>query len=367
MRKFASILCIALLLLAAGGANATLTRVITLGESNHLIQDEANIWVWPQALMNFPNLGAIDIIGASINTAGVHYEMEGHYLGYYWTTDLLGNAYLPSYFGGGLDQKITLFYARELATMPFGIGFSLYGNSHETDMTADKSAHSGLGLGISAGMTFAEALETFFAFNMLTWEEKNTAGTVINETEGGTDISLGLRYWYEFNEKMTLIPYFGLTFGSTGEKHPGGKTSESLFSLTLGLGDDMKFSEKMLFVEDIGFQMNNYSRENGVKADSSVWLMPYFRAGMEVAVSEKFTFRFGGVKEWEAVDVESGGQKESWGNVNTRFYLGAAFKRGPFSIDLNVDPGILTRGPYLITGAPGPWASMVSLRYVWGE
>ncbi len=365
MRKLTTFLCIALLIGVAGIANATLTRVLTMGESNHLLNDEENIWVWPQALLKFPALGVINIAGGGVNSSGIHYSCNENHLGIYWTNGQIDNRYLPAYFGGGLDQKITLFYARELGAMPFGVGLSLYGNSHEKDMTNDKTAQSGLGLGISAGMTFIEALEFYFAFNMLTWEEKDAAGTVINETEGGTDISLGFRYWYEFNEKMTLIPYLGLSFGSTGQKLPNGKLSESTFCLNLGVGNDFKLIENVIFVEDIGIRMNSFSFENGAKADSSEWLLPYFRGGMEIPVSEKFMFRFGVVKEWISRSVDHDGPKESWGLVDTRFYMGAAFHRGPFALDLCVDPGLITRGPYFITGAPGNWATMASLRYAW--
>jgi len=366
MKKLSVFLCLGFLLLASS-ASATDTRVLTMGENGNIIMDESNVMMYPQTLAMYPNLGVININGAGIQSAGDHMKYGGATYGGYWMTEEWSDPYLHDYNGDGvkgLDQKITMLYARDLGGMPFGFSFSLYGNKDEHKNDGNPS-HSGLGLKIGAGLTFMETLETSLQFGMLSWEQKNAAGDKVAENEGGTQIMIMARWWHEMNEGMTLVPHFVFDMNSSGVKPAGGgSTKDDMTLIDLGVGYNMKIAEKAMMVEDFGVQFVSHKVGDVEMSDN---LLPYFKGGMEVAVSEKFTFRFGGVKEW-TTDTEKDGNKEhNTSGASTRMYIGGAYVRGPFVMDMNVEPAIFTNGPYILSGKGGAWASNVSLAYTWGK
>lgn len=372
MVKKISVLAMVGLMLAAGSALATDTRVLTMGENGNVMMDETNVMMYPQTLAKWQNLGVINITGGGITSAGTHMAYGGATYGSYWMTEEWQDDYLHDFNGDGvtgIDQKFSMIYARDLGGLPFGFSFSLYGNKdeHKND---NNPSYSGMGLKLGAGVTLMERLETSFQFGMLSWEAQNPAGAVTAENDGGTSIMVMARYWHEMSEGMTVIPHFTLDMNSAGSKPSGGgaSTTDAEMMIEVGIGDNMQIGEKLLLVEDIGLRFRSGTHDAaGTETEWSDNATPYFSGGMEVAVSEKFVFRFGGVKEWSGTTMKTGNVEHNTSGAATRMYIGAAYVRGPFSIDMNVNPGFFTNGPYLITGAGGPWASQVSMQYYWGK
>ncbi|MFN3820950.1 MAG: hypothetical protein ACK4OO_01340, partial [bacterium] len=106
----------------------------------------------------------------------------------------------------------------------------------------------------------------------------------------------------------------------------------------------------------------------GAKTERTSNFFPYFKGGLEGKLSDKFTFRFGVAREWNQENTKQpNGDEESEGWVSTRFYLGAAYTRGPLSLDFNLDPNFFLRGPYLFSGESGNLATQVSIRWIFGE
>ncbi|MBM3329519.1 MAG: hypothetical protein FJY67_08630 [Calditrichaeota bacterium] len=365
MRKLTAFFCI-VMMLTAGVSMATQTRQLTLGENNYALMDEENVFMWPQLLAKYQELGTIDISGGAIDRAGVHQQMGNFTLGSYWSTMKWMDPYMP-YPAGGLDEKIQLMYARELGGMPFGFTFALFGNGHEMTGT-DKTAHSGLGLNLGFGLTLMENLETSLSFSSFSWEAKDASGATVNESEGGTTITIQARYWMMHDDKWTFVPHFSFQTASGGHKPGGTSIKDDWTTLDIGFGDNYWPTKDVMFVDDIGIRMMSGKTDvAGGTEETDMWLLPYFKGGMEAPLSDKFTFRFGGVREWTVNTVkEADGDEETVSGATTRFYIGAAYNRGPFSADFHVDPGFFTRGPYLVTGASGPLAFQVSLKYMWG-
>lgn len=373
MRRLIAFAC-SLSIAFAGMALATQTRVLTMGESNTVLKDEANLAMWPQTLSMYPDRGLADISGGAVTTTAAHNTFGDFVLGAYWTKEQWPDDYLPVYFDPdgdgikGLDQKMSLYYARDLGGLPFGFSFSLFGNSHEKKGTS-KTFHSGLGLKIGAGLTLMETLETGLELGTLSWEEKDNAGKTIGENEGGTSIEFNARWWKEMSDVTTIVPHFSFATMSGGLKPtPGAATKDDATRFQLGLGANLQVNEKVLIVHDIGITMMSRTVDDGTtKHEYAATMLPYFRGGMEAPLSEHFTFRLGGVKEWNSNSHKVGSDEEITGTVRTQFYIGAGYVRGNFTLDANLDPGFFTRGPYLITGADGDWATQVSLKYVWGS
>lgn len=371
MKRFLTT-ALVLLLVVGTVAMATPTRVLTLGETGDVLKDEANVQVWPQAINWFPNRLFGNVTGAAISDVVWFYQnapVENLSLGLWFSTTGWADPYLPAYFGGDLDQKLNLLLGTNVGEMPVGLGLSIYGNSHEMKGT-NKTAHNGLGLRIDLGATLMEQLDAGFFFSTFSWEEKDAAGNTVAENEGGTNLGINVRYWYEFSETYTLIPHLSFGTFSTGRKPAAGaSTKDDATNIVIGVGNNIAASDKVLLVSDIGLRLWSRTVDAaGSKTDTTHNYFPYFKGGAECFLSDKFTFRFGYAREWNQENVKQpNGDEEATGWVTSRFYLGAAYTRGPLSVDFNLDPGFFTRGPYFISGSGGNIASQISIRWIWGE
>ena len=392
MKRF-SLLIILIFLALTTVASATQTRVTTLGNVDHIIADENNIWQYPQTLSMYPDRVLIEIAGTNFNRAGMHYggslaESIGS-IALYFNQATLSNTYAPSVpdTSGNpqttIQQKIDLIWAKEISAVTFGAGISMYGNSYEKDYPApgkDKTVRSASGLGISLGATLLNSIDTFFSFTSFGWTNEDPTGQTITSPEGNSIISLGGRYWMELSDSYTLIPYLGITLGGQGRSYGPGSAqdgTDSTYSYTqimIGAGDNIIVADNVLLVSDIGLSFLPTSREykqTGVAATTtkrSYKTLPYFRFGLEATISEKFDFRMGAQKQWFSLTNEDNiGNKDTWGYAGTSLSLGFAYHRGNLNIDAAMNPGFFTRGPFLISGAAANLASQVSVRYAWGD
>jgi hypothetical protein len=355
----------------AGSAFATQTRVLTLGEVGEVMKDDDNVQTYPQTMKMYPNLGIAEISGGSFSTSGWHMAHGDFVMGGYWTTGEMNNGYIPFDYDGdgnnGLDQKFSLLYARDLGGMPFGFTFELWGNNDEHKETNDKSLNTGLGMRFGVGLTLMENLEAALKFGMLSWEQKDNNGNAVAEGEGGTSIVLNARYWMPENEWGTMVPHFMFHMESAGSKPASGSaTTDDMTAFELGIGGTMPAGDKITVVHDLGVHFHSATMDNGsTKTEKGMNLLPYFKGGMEAPLGEHFTFRCGGVKEWNSNSSKTGSDEHLWSGASTRLYIGAGYKRGNFGLDGWMDPGFFTRGPYLISGAAGSLFSQVTLHYAW--
>ncbi len=372
MRKLIALFCV-ILVAFAFTANATETRVMTLGEIGSVIRDDVNVLTYPQTLRMYPKLGVAEIKGAHFPTMGWHMTHGDFTMGAYWTTEEWADGYLPADFDGdgvmGLDQKFSLLYARDLAGMPFGFTFELFGNNAEHKETADKSLNTGLGMMVGVGVTLMESLETSLGFGTYSWEQKNAAGDKVAESEGGTTIVVNARYWMPEGDWGIIVPHFMFEMVAGGRKPPSPpSTKDDVTAFEVGIGGTMPAGENIIVVHDMGVRMRSQTIDDGTaanKKENKMNLLPYFKGGMEAPLSEHFTFRCGGVKEWNSNSTKTGSHEVLTSGASTRLYIGAGYKRGNFNVDLNVDPGFFTRGPYFVTGAAGALATQASVIYAW--
>jgi hypothetical protein len=89
---------------------------------------------------------------------------------------------------------------------------------------------------------------------------------------------------------------------------------------------------------------------------------------MEAQLYDWLWARMGAYKAWQKESTEDNdGNTEYWGYANTSLYLGAGFLFKNLHIDAQVNPGFMTRGPYIVSGSGGDMFSQVTIYYVWGE
>ncbi len=379
MKRLLGILVLCLFVFASV-ASATQTRVQTLGDVDHIIKDDFNIWTFPQSLTLYPNRFIADIDGSDLHSIGAH--LSGCLLGsmaMYFSTHRMVNVYAPLIEDPdgnqqvGIDQKIDLFWAREFNTATLGLALSYYGNSHKKDFTADQTTKSATGLGLTLGATFMSNIDAYFAFNTYTWTDEDSLGNKVTEPSGNTTIEFGGRYWLRMSDNVTLVPYGAFALIGEGVKDAAGnEITYSTTAFMLGVGHNINAGYGVLAVTDLGIRFQSSKEENkpvgAAKTEDKAGLtnLPYFRIGLESEVSEKVDIRFGAVKMWSSRNTEDNdGNKESWGFAGTDLYVGVGLHFGDLDIDANVDPGFFTRGPYLLSGQTGDMAFNVSLRYVW--
>ena len=153
----------------------------------------------------------------------------------------------------------------------------------------------------------------------------------------------------------------------------GERTTSSF--LCFGVGNNINISESILAVTDIGISFQPGKRKETYR-DSTLTFkefyssIPYFRLGLDAEISKWLDIRMGAYKSWRKHVMEPPGRlrsKESWGYADTGIYLGIGAHISNLDIDALLDPGFLTRGPYLISGSDGDLALQVSIRYRWGD
>lgn len=365
MKNIKVLVCL-ILLIGITTAEATQTRVQTLGNARIAVLDEDNIFMYPQTLIKYPNISIFEITGATISRSGAHFEMMGWQNAGYILTDQWNSNYLPSELGTGIDHKLSMFMAKELGMGPFGLGLHLYGNAEKHDGAGDQMEQSAMGLKLDLGLTLMETLETYLSFGMLSWTDKDATGATNSEIEGGTTIALGGRWWMAKSASYTLIPYLNVIMMSDGRTGGAGDESISSTTIDLGIANNIMYNDQTTAYHEFGISMDNGTMDvAGTESDISDWVFPYFRFGLEYLMNEKFTFRFGGHKSWYSMTAPEGGVDVTRSGAMSGFNIGLGYHRKNLTLDADLDPGFFTRGPYLISGGAGSLASQVSLRVSW--
>lgn len=226
------ILTLCFVLLLSAMSFATKTRVRTMGENNEILLDEANIWIYPSRLFDYPDIAVGDFNrdyyyiskdaeqfdGNSFyfHEFGVHwkfgkdkpfvlgtylYNSFGDYYGeaylnqmympvgldrysYYYDKQLIGffDIFNSSNWGvpaeGLSNKRISLFYARELGGNKFGFSFHKLHSSYrwEDDEGNNQRDNSFSRYNFAFGLTEASGLWDVAAhIQMVTWKDKEWA------------------------------------------------------------------------------------------------------------------------------------------------------------------------------------------------
>ncbi len=372
---------IALSLLIASVAGATETRVMTLGNVNHIVKDVYNIGLYPQMISNYPTWGSMEISGTgpnSLYSIGGHYKYGGAVYGLYLDNTGLpeGGMYGPVVGEQGAGDnttapKLNLFYGRKLGDVPFGMNLNIYQNSWKDKTVGSSAETSQMYFGLGFGATLMDKLDLGLNFRSHSFTNKGTDGKDITKPDGGLLLNINARYWDEINEHTSVIPYVGIQLNNVGydSTTTAGdfKNTDNATMFKLGVGLNEWLNDNTLMVGDFGLAFNSEEMKNtpptgtGLDAKIATNQLPYYRFGFETMVNSWLVARAGAERSW--IDY-SNDKVQEIGTATTGLYLGAGLKKGDFMLDLSVDPGILNRGPYFLTGSAGAWSTMASLRYM---
>jgi len=396
--------------LFTGVAFATNTRVMTMGNVNNIVKDDANIWLYPSTLVYYG--------GQVVCEVGDYYGF--HQMGGTWN---VGNGVLGAFFStvpyehyiipysfDEADHRIDLFYAQEVSGTPVGFRFGLYGSGSkdEGEDIADNYNYSVKRMEFAFGASPGNwDISAFYAKSSWTHEETEMGSTGADtngytwepdQPKSNTDFGVDARYWMNPWPDWWVIPHFSWgTFKSGVEAYElsGSGTTEDPFDnwlyweddwketgFDIGIGTNFNVTPDVMTVTDMGVYLYKAKSDYVEHTDPDVlesdpdypatWTcteevsykaMPYFKIGLDAVVCSWLDVRCGVNSYWSKAHYKDtledwpppypyDPDDDDWTDtyVDTDMYLGAGITWGDLVIDACVDPWFLLNGPYFVSG-----------------
>ncbi|MEE8577436.1 MAG: hypothetical protein V3T31_09290 [candidate division Zixibacteria bacterium] len=384
--KKALVFTAVLLLLISASSFGTETRVLTMGDNNLVLLDDANIWLFPSRVFEYSNLAVGEFSnqgGNDFTQFGIHWKFGSDnpmVFGTYFTDlpaeepgDLAGGDLVP--FDTTLlnNRRIDFFYGNELGDFKFGSRFSIYCSGQEWDEATpaiDQSKELFRYLDFDFGLTPSSGswdLAVNVAFG--TWTDEGVDGQAETEPDGFTEMSVLGRHFWQRGPDYTFVPhvsFFHLKRGIINhvvDADPG--TTEDLidnYTLTgfdLGFGLNYTPASNVLAVCDLGFlyekwkheRQDNLASTSGEETFSSTSL-PYFKIGLDADVFKWMDIRLGATSYWTMEATEDRGANNEFKSksADNETYLGFGFHWGRLQVDTYTDPQVFLNGFDFISG-----------------
>lgn len=401
------ILTVALMMLFSASLMATETRVLTMGDNNMVLLDDANIFMFPSRVNEYPNLAVGEFsqgfIGSGdFNKFGIHWKFGDDnpwvWATYFSTstnagpTNLTGDPIVSWNSFGGLPQnhRIQSIYGRELGGYKFGFGLDWL-RSGEKDDFADNQANESFGsFDISLGLTEVTG-QWDVVLNVLFggWTDEDDAGLKETESDGYMDFGLAGRY-FKSGPNYTWIPHAGFMYQKRGIKDNDQAldgdlstldltTKDTKMSVELGIGLNWEPAANVLAVADFGISYEKTKRTWDTTAttlnastfdDEKTWTtttLPFWKIGMDADVFKWMDIRFGATSDWDNMVTEtkvSGtGTKKTTTSATSATYLGFGFHWGRLHIDTQTDPDLFLDGFNFISGGKNDMNWRISAVY----
>lgn len=399
MKKFLIILSLSLFALTAS-VMATETRVKTMGDNNMILLDEANIYLFPSRLNDWPNLAVGEFGSGDFSKFGLHWKFGGEEKTWYMATYFNNNSTeLPEFydspffddFGYGAastyipfdnailpNKRMDLFYGRTLGKNLFGFHFGMVQSSMRNNggFTIDAKDDESLGIyKFAFGLTMNEGLLDISAgIDFISFKDRDTDinGTAYDQTksEGNTRLHFDIRSFYNHDDNYTFIPHLSIVKGSYEADYFDYDIAADSLSLDqnnkystilidLGVGIEYQPANNVLAVLDIGFTYDkvdgDFTPASGGTSEASMKTVtfPYFKLGFDADVFKWMDIRFGTTSYWRNESIEN---TTANSEVISRFpdnktYLGFGFHWNRLHIDTHTDPQLFLRGFDFINGA----------------
>jgi len=352
-------------------AFASDTRVMTMGNINGIVIDEANIWMYPHTINNYPKLFAAEYMsGSDFASVGVHMpwkdEDDAPVLGLYFYRNVsfdfgAANRPLTENATFAPNERLTLFYGTHMGDRPFGLAIN-YVQASQKSETSDLE-RSNFALNFIVSKEMSDNFEVGGDISFWSFTDKDGAGDDLSETSGNMAFDVFGRYWMDKKGKFQKVVHagFGLYNSKLDDGGGAGELKYTEFSIDLGLGCNYQSTENILVVSDLGIMFLSDKIEDNT---DTYFMLPYFKAGLDANIFKWLDMRAGVKSFWNMNKIE-GDVKYNY--VSTSTYLGGGLHWGNLEIDAQISPSFLSSGPYFISGnSSGDLASRFSLNY-WFE
>lgn len=374
------IISFVLLMLMSMSSFATNTRVLTMGDNNNVLLDDANIWLYPSRMFEYPNLAIGEFANNSFTDFGVHWKFGSDnpwVLGTYFTTlpavnpdDLNGMNLVPFDYSLLNNKRIDLFYGNALGDYNLGLRISLLSSSQDWDMSGNQETESFAYYDFDLGLTPTDGKwDVAINFAIGKWTDEDATGATETEADGYYDFSLMGRYFMEQGPNYTYIPHVGIISSKHGIKNyvlngdPADLDQTDKYTLTgfeAGFGLNYTPAANVLAVADFGFMFGKWKDETEVPPSTTTeesetgTVLPYFKIGLDADVFKWMDIRLGATSYWTSEKDEDNNVTppfkltSSWTQNNT--YLGFGFHWNRLHVDTYTDPQIFLQGFDFISG-----------------
>ncbi len=382
MMKKLLILTFAFLLFMSAGSMAADTRVLTMGDNNLVLLDDANIWLFPSRIFDYQKL-AVGEFGTNddFTNFGIHWKFGSDnpvVFGTYFTnlapsepTNLAGANLIPFDFALLDNRRIDFLYGNELGAYNFGMRVSTICSNQQNDMPADQTeegfAYYDFDFGLTPnGGAWDLALNVGFG----SWTDKNAAGQKETEADGFSDIGVLGRYFWQRNPNYTFIPHAGFFYSKRGITDnlwdgdvatTGDRTDKYTWTaFDLGIGTNYTPAANVLAVMDFGFLYGKWKQEIDItlpvaateEFTESYSVLPYFKIGLDADVFKWMDVRLGATSYWTSYSEEiasvNAKYKSKYASNDT--YLGFGFHWNRLHVDTYTDPEMFLQGFDFISG-----------------
>jgi len=413
------------MLLMGVSSFATNTRVLTMGDNNTILLDEANIWQFPSRINDYPNF-VIGEFGAfsheyysdessssdDFTELGIHWrfnEDNPWVLGtYLHNSDVIHPITSPlrSYYGFPYgynlqfvpfneftlrsNQRIDLFYGRLLGAnqIPFGCRLSLVHSSQRYDVPANMDEEKFAIYDLSAGWTVpGPQVDITVGFELMTWTDKATSiadSTVWDESKpkGNYMLYAAIRRFCQPSPPWTVVPHAAIYIGKNEaeyyELNPPFTGTDSLaqtdkynwFGFELGSGLQYTPSNDAMAVIDFGLRYDKVEGDFTNTAfaardgSSKTITVPFFKAGADLKVFNWMDLRLGATSYWNKHTIESDFPSKLIRNyAQNATYLGFGFHWGDLHVDTYTDPNLFLKGFNFISGETNSMNFQISAIY----
>ncbi len=379
-----TLLVLSMVLLISSAAFATDTRVLTMGDNNLILLDDANIALFPSRILDYPNLAIAEMSSDDMRSFGVHWKFRKDkpcVLGTYLYNDGMETSeYAPISPPWGENQRLDLFWGTKLGDNKVGLHLGRVCSSDKDEAPNDKDERllsiTRLGVGLTPdgdNYDFAASLE------FLGWTHRSTKVSVVDsvsyysavdltDPKGNMMLSLVGRTFRKMNENCTLIPHIGFETGKY-EYDLYNLIDDSLYQFsmrekntvtrfTLGSGIEYTPAANVLAVMDFGIMYDKVKTTTTddtasiVERSVTTWSLPYFKLGFDADVFRWLDVRFGATSYWnsEVDDQTTANRKDSRRSPDNETYLGFGFHWSRLHVDLQTDPELFLDGFNFISG-----------------
>jgi len=383
-------------------AEATQSRVAALGGYGRYLEDDYNVFDWPATLPAYSNMVWIELMpyqwwanygcpgniecwdiipamGASyalgedggMGTISMFFHQYSEPLHPFWNTPW-GTEWSQGPVNRGTSyNKFHVMYGYAMEGLSFGIAltrsddYERYEDGYEDEESAGYTT-------VSAGVRFdvgdAAYMDINFELGMASFADSNYAGYAVTEDANMT-YGIKARLFYEWNETITWVPYFGFTTYDFSAKSDDDAFADNYWGdkgmmFEFGLGANIAVNEDNLIlfaIEPFSYAKREPSAiPDGVDGDwtSTATVMPRFILGLETDIKDWLTFRAGGVHTLMKVEDKSvwmdpdGVDTETWSEFD--YYMGLGFHVGDWDIDCVLNNATPFRLGYWLTGMGQP-------------
>jgi hypothetical protein len=374
------LMTLALAMLMISSVFATDTRVLTMGDNNMVLIDEANMWMFPSRTFDYPNVAIGEFYDdGDFYNFGINWKFGddnpwvlGTYISQntwlepedHWGSDLVGWDELDEI----PNKKIDLLYARMLGENKFGFGLSFANSSWSDDDGTDKEEESFTQFGLSFGLTPKnDQWDVSAMFQFGSWTDNFADGSTDTEADGYYDVALMGRYFMNSGPNYTWIPHAAVMTGKHGVKWNDGddQYGTKMTGFNLGLGLNYTPANNVLAVFDFGLHYMKIKEYDETEEyyEYSDMSIPYFKIGMDADVFKWLDVRFGGVTYWYSEKDKFDTDEEKWAGAWNELYLGFGMHFGRLHIDTYADPEIFTDGFYFLSGESEDMNYQLSVLY----